>query len=104
SAFPTHAQLLLWRISSIVLVAEPVCLALEIVFSITVGDEISFDTLKKAVASTLAIFFLPISFVVGPIVYILARMAILILAFLTLGAPPSTAFQTISWTTYIPHL
>ncbi|TFK60564.1 hypothetical protein BDN72DRAFT_828836 [Pluteus cervinus] len=30
SAFPTHTQLLLWRISSIVLVAEPFCLALEV--------------------------------------------------------------------------
>ncbi|TFK63990.1 hypothetical protein BDN72DRAFT_963543 [Pluteus cervinus] len=29
SAFPTHTQLLLWRISSIVLVVEPFCLALE---------------------------------------------------------------------------
>ncbi|TFK63980.1 hypothetical protein BDN72DRAFT_926618 [Pluteus cervinus] len=81
SAFPTHTQLLLWRISSIVLVAEP-----------------------EAVVSTLYIFFIPISILLGPTVYILARMALLVLAFLTLRNPPSTALQTISWTTYIPHL
>ncbi|TFK58940.1 hypothetical protein BDN72DRAFT_851528 [Pluteus cervinus] len=101
-AFPTHAQLLLWRISSVVLVAEPFCLALEAVLN-WITDDSSLGTWKEAVASILLIFFSP-SIVLGPIVYILARMAILIISFLTLRNPPSTALQTISWTTYIPHL
>ncbi|TFK63989.1 hypothetical protein BDN72DRAFT_901942 [Pluteus cervinus] len=103
SAFPTPTQLLLWRISSVVLVAEPFCLALEKALSFAFGDDTSVTTWRKAVASTLFIFFLP-SMILGPLVYILARMALLVLAFLTVRNPPSTAFQTISWTTYIPHL
>ncbi|TFK60565.1 hypothetical protein BDN72DRAFT_779268, partial [Pluteus cervinus] len=104
SAFPTRIQLLLWRISSIVLVAEPFCLAFESVLGYSTGGEPSFDTWREAVVSTLGIFFALPSMILGPLFYILARMCLLVLAFLTLHNPPSTALQTISWTTYIPHL
>ncbi|TFK63994.1 hypothetical protein BDN72DRAFT_775221 [Pluteus cervinus] len=99
SAFPTHTQLLLWRISSTVLVAEPLCLALEVEGHTSAQN----DFADEAVASILLVLFSP-SVLLGPIVYILARIAILILSFLTLRNPPSTALQTISWTMYIPHL
>ncbi|TFK57874.1 hypothetical protein BDN72DRAFT_966465 [Pluteus cervinus] len=104
SAFPTNPQLLLWRISSIVLVVEPFCLALEGIFDDIIDAGLSFETWKEGVASTLFLFLFPVSLLIGPLVYIFARMALLVLAFLTLRDPPPTAFQTISWTTYIPHL
>ncbi|TFK65830.1 hypothetical protein BDN72DRAFT_919388 [Pluteus cervinus] len=104
SAFPTPIQLLLWRISSIVLVAEPFCLALEVVLPAIGGNDISFETWKETLVAILRTFFTPISMLLGPIVYILARMCLLVLAFLTLRNPPPTAFQAISWTAYIPHL
>ncbi|TFK59519.1 hypothetical protein BDN72DRAFT_597042 [Pluteus cervinus] len=103
SAFPTHTQLLLWRISSIALVAEPFCLALENVLGGIAGGEPSFETLKEGLVSSLFFFFLITAAILGPMVYIIARMCLLVLAFLTLRSPP-TAFQTISWTAYIPHL
>ncbi|TFK58418.1 hypothetical protein BDN72DRAFT_782117 [Pluteus cervinus] len=104
SAFPTHTQLLLWRISSIVLVAEPFSLALLYLQVTLAADSDRAKGLWKALVSSLGYFFMLISMMLGPIVYIFARMALLVLAFLTLRNPPSPALQTISWTTYIPHL
>ncbi|TFK70478.1 hypothetical protein BDN72DRAFT_535855 [Pluteus cervinus] len=40
----------------------------------------------------------------GPIVYILARFCLIGLAFLALFDLPPGAFQTVRWTSYIPHL
>ncbi|TFK61788.1 hypothetical protein BDN72DRAFT_934304 [Pluteus cervinus] len=88
STFPTHTELLLWRISSIVLVVQPVFLVL--VFLIT--DE------------CLGPFLLFVFLAVGPISYILARFCLLALALLTLQNLPPHALDSITWTFFIPHL
>ncbi|TFK61797.1 hypothetical protein BDN72DRAFT_777865 [Pluteus cervinus] len=85
STFPTRTELLLWRISSIVLVSQPALLPLSPLFN-------QFY------------FFQILSFFVGPIPYILARFCILVLAFLTLNHLPPRALDSITWTFYIPHL
>ncbi|TFK65492.1 hypothetical protein BDN72DRAFT_920479 [Pluteus cervinus] len=86
SSFPTHTELLLWRISSIVLVAQPA------LFSLGSFEGSVFSFVK---------FF---SWFVGPIPYILARFCLLVLAFLTLNHLPPRALDSIAWTFYIPHL
>ncbi|TFK67050.1 hypothetical protein BDN72DRAFT_116402 [Pluteus cervinus] len=86
SSFPTRAELVLWRTSSIVLVAQPGFLLLS-----TMGR-------------TFEEFFLILSIFVGPIPYILARFCLLTLAFLTLNRLPPRALDSIPWTFYIPHL
>ncbi|TFK60376.1 hypothetical protein BDN72DRAFT_850554, partial [Pluteus cervinus] len=88
SSFPTRTELLLWRISSIVLVAQPALVLLALSFG----------------GLFFVIFFWPFSFVVGPIAYILARFCVLVLAFLTLHHLPPRALDSITWTFYIPHL
>ncbi|TFK60628.1 hypothetical protein BDN72DRAFT_506950 [Pluteus cervinus] len=101
STFPTHTQLLLWRISSIVLVAEPFCLALaEVLAKIFGVRDVSFGSWEEVLVSSLFI----LCQVFGPLAYILARLCLLFLAFRALHNPPPIAFQTIPWTTYIPHL
>ncbi|TFK60627.1 hypothetical protein BDN72DRAFT_805573, partial [Pluteus cervinus] len=94
SAFLTHTQLLLWRISTIALVAEPFCLALEAVL-VRIVDGVDDPPLF---VTSFLVFFFPVSFFLGPIVYVLARMCLLVLAFLTLRNPPPAALETISWT------
>ncbi|TFK60378.1 hypothetical protein BDN72DRAFT_965711 [Pluteus cervinus] len=97
STFPTHTELLLWRISSIVLVVQPVLLLLlnifgDVLYRLDPLGEFSF------------IFFTTLSLGVGPIAYILARFCLLVLAFLTLNHLPPRALDSITWTSYIPHL
>ncbi|TFK59368.1 hypothetical protein BDN72DRAFT_780845 [Pluteus cervinus] len=85
SSFPTRTELRLWRISSIILVAQPALVLLTNLF-----DEMDV--------------FRIVSFFVGTIPYILARFCILALAFLTLNHLPPRALDSIAWTFYIPHL
>ena len=46
-------------------------------------------------------FFGPIS---GGILYIIARGVTLVLAFISLRDPPPGAYETVHWTTFIPHV
>jgi len=45
----------------------------------------------------------PFAFLVG-ILYILARMLLLVLPFMSLRSLPLEAYQTVRWTTFIPHI
>ncbi|TFK60388.1 hypothetical protein BDN72DRAFT_965704 [Pluteus cervinus] len=103
SPFPTHSQLLLWRISSIILVAQPVSLFLGFIFS-TIADRTPSRSWRRSIAEFFQSFFALLSIFVGPIPYVLARFCLLVLAFLTLNDLPPHALDAIAWTSYIPHL
>ncbi|TFK59748.1 hypothetical protein BDN72DRAFT_580594 [Pluteus cervinus] len=98
STFPTHTELLLWRISSIVLVVQPVLL-----FLFNLFEEVKYE-LWRPIRNFFEEFFVILSIFVGPIAYILARFCLLVLAFLTLNHLPPRALDSITWTSYIPHL
>ncbi|TFK60016.1 hypothetical protein BDN72DRAFT_965873 [Pluteus cervinus] len=83
----------------------PFCLALgPTISSTTWDDDGDDDTWLKAlivvVGGLLILFFI----FLGPIVYIFARLCLLVLAFLNLHDLSGAVFETVSWTTYIPHL
>ena len=75
-SFPTHTELLMWRISS--------------------------------VAITVAIFFMPMAVtffsLFAGVVYIIARAITLVLAFISLRDLPPGAYETVHWSTFIPHI
>ena len=95
-SFPTHAELLIWRISCVAITAVPSYIPLVGLFAWWLGnmDFISFDTDVMA-----AILILP-----AGILYILARVFTLALAFTSLRELPRGAFDTVRWTTFIPHI
>jgi hypothetical protein len=83
--FPSHAEQLLWRISSIPITGVPLLL--------------------------LVLFFIPDKFSpryivvnIFPILYLLARVTLLVLAFMALRSLPPSALQTVHWTTFLPHI
>jgi hypothetical protein len=95
--FPTHAELLLWRISSVAITAIPISIPLMFLLvgllkELADAEDSTFD-------KSFALFLLP-----GGLLYILARVTTLVLAFISLRGLPYGAYETVHWTTFIPHL
>ena len=93
-SFPTHVELLIWRISSVAVTVVPSHILLMLFLT---------DWLKNTnFNATLVI----VSFSILPagMLYILARAVTLILVFTSLRDLPPGAFNTVYWTTFIPHI
>ena len=92
--FPTHTELLMWRVSSVAITAVPIYIPsmLGLGFWLqntdfnTIGDIFGF------------------SIVPAGILYIIARVFTLVLALTSLRDLPLGAFDTVHWTTFIPHV
>ena len=87
-SFPTHAELLIWRISSVAITAVPIY--------------IPFMFLLASWWKSL--YFAIISILPAGILYIIARAVTLVLAFTSLRDLPAGAYETVHWTTFIPHI
>jgi hypothetical protein len=92
-AFPSHVEKLLWRLSALSIVAMPVV----IVLGIVVYQNFFFlDQTIWMVVLFAGLF--------GALLYIPARILLLTLTFTTLRSLPLAAYQTVQWTTFIPHI
>ena len=92
--FPTRVELLIWRISSAAVTAVPVYILLMLLF-VTWLQNMDFDATVVIVG---------LSILPAGILYIIARAVTLVLAFTSLRDLPPGAFDTILWTTSIPHI
>ena len=87
-SFPTQAELLIWRVSCVAITAVPVYISLGfILVGWRFGDVV--------------LYYWAVS---GGILYILARAFTLVLAFTSLRDLPPGAYETVHWTTFIPHV
>ena len=96
-SFPTHTELLIWRISCVAITAVPIYMPLMGLFAgwlLSMGSNI-IDVIG---------FIGFISILPAGILYILARVFTLALAFTSLRDLPLGAFNTVHWTTSIPHI
>ncbi|KAI0062755.1 hypothetical protein BV25DRAFT_1915883 [Artomyces pyxidatus] len=92
--FPSRAEELIWRISSVAIVAIPgVMLSLLIALLPAVMDY--SDVLQYGIV-------VPVFFLTGPI-YVAARVLLLTLSFATLRSLPFDAYRAVEWTLLIPH-
>ncbi|KAK0217485.1 hypothetical protein EDD85DRAFT_781547 [Armillaria nabsnona] len=89
--FPSHAEKVLWRTSSVAIIQSP----------ITKGPRTKsiFNTLRYCRDSVLG--FLS---VLAIAIYIVARVTLIVLALLQLRSLPPLALRTVNWTTVIPHI
>jgi hypothetical protein len=94
--FPTRAEKVIWRVCSLVLIFAP---PLFVIYPKGDPDEVIgkpiLARLKYYVCKGLATAVIPS--------YILARLTLLLLGFLSLRDLPPTALRTVPWVTSIPH-
>ena len=95
--FPTEAEKILWRVASLVLVAgPPACFILGgLIEGLVSGLRMDSDMSDCAGMSMLGIVF-----ALG----VVSRTLLVALMLASLRSLPPSAYQTISWTAYIPHL
>ena len=92
--FPTHTELLMWRISSVTITAVPVYIPLMFGLGAWLQD-MNFDTIGGIFG---------ISIIPAGLLYIIARVVTLVLAFTSLRDIPPGALDTVHWITFIPHI
>ena len=90
-SFPAHTELLIWRISSVAITVVPIY----IYFGFHLG--VWVDSTNYGVTNVILI--LP-----PGMLYIIARAVTLVLAFTSLRDLPPGAYETVHWTTFIPHI
>ena len=86
----------MWRISSVAITAVPIYIPLVIFLGGVLEGLMNFDE-----AGVTFFYFGPLF---GGILYIIARAVTLVLAFTSLRDLPPGAYQTVHWTTFIPHV
>ena len=97
-SFPTHTELLMWRVSSVTITAVPTFIFL----MTSLAQWLDHMVLNHAAGiiggiTTLLIF-------PACLLYIITRAVTLVLALTSLRDLPPGAFDTVHWTTFIPHV
>ena len=95
-SFPTHAELLMWRISSIAITVLPIYIPLMFGLAGLLGGLWNYEKIANIVFYSAP--------VIGGILYIIARAVTLVLAFMSLRELLPGAYETIHWTAFIPHV
>ena len=98
--FPTQTEQLLWRISSLSITCVPLCL-LAMAWQDSIGWPNSITPVW--VGELLELTSL-VMYAVVLILYVLARITLLVTAFMSLRSLPPKVYQTVRWTTFIPHV
>jgi hypothetical protein len=92
--FPSHAEFILWRMSCIALLAVP------LVTTIICCREVS--RLKCTLLDTISLI-ARVILLLSAWLYVVARVATIVIAFMALRSLPSEAVLVVNWTTFIPH-
>ncbi|KAI0059819.1 hypothetical protein BV25DRAFT_1828526 [Artomyces pyxidatus] len=93
-AFPSHAEKLIWRVSSLAIVALPAVMLVPVLVML----------LRRYVRTpgfVRAAF--PVMFCTCGPLYVAARLLLLVLSFSTLRSLPPDAYRAVQWTLRIPH-
>ena len=97
-SFPTHVELLMWRVLSVTITTVPAYtfLMTSLTFWLVNMD---FDTTADIIGGIATLSIFP-----AGMLYIVAQAATLVLAFTSLRDLPPGAYDTILWTIFIPHV
>lgn len=102
--FPTYLDMMVWRIASLVTVILPIVFIvglivmfafyiLSLLFTVRFGERMLH---AMQMITTICVF-------LGFIGLLMARLALIVEAFVCMKSVGGTALQTVSWTNYIPH-
>ncbi|KAI0059827.1 hypothetical protein BV25DRAFT_1918206 [Artomyces pyxidatus] len=93
-AFPSHAEKLIWRVSSLAIVALPAVMLVPVLVLLLWRYEIPYIVDDVM---------FPVMFCICAPLYIAARLLLLALSFSTLRSLPPDAYRAVQWTLRIPH-
>lgn len=101
-SFPTPTERLIWQLGSIVITAEPLPVAIGLgLAQLTEGHRLG--AVIRMMMDAFAMSLGSLAFTGLPL-YVLARLALLTLAFSTLRSLPTEAFKDIAWSSLVPHV
>ena len=89
-SFPTHTEVLMWRISSVAITVVPINIFLGFILG-PYMDSLNYT-------ANIILILPPV------LLYISARAITLVLAFISLRDLPPGAYEIVHWTTFIPHI
>ncbi|KZP19170.1 hypothetical protein FIBSPDRAFT_744398 [Athelia psychrophila] len=93
--FPSLEQQKMWRVCALAITTIPLPMA--VAFA-------AFDPFLQHVRNVPHAYTQVICMALGALLYIIARIILLVLSFTTLRHLPLSAYQTVQWTTWIPHV
>ncbi|KIM28286.1 hypothetical protein M408DRAFT_23986 [Serendipita vermifera MAFF 305830] len=100
SEFPSHAELILWRIACISMISVPFIAAIICAWwTIDPGEQDWYEYWLVLIGNISAI-----ALMLSAWLYVAARIATLVIAFTSLRSLAPAAFMTVDWTTFIPHI
>ncbi|KAK0196711.1 hypothetical protein F5146DRAFT_1129506 [Armillaria mellea] len=113
--FPSHTEMVLWRFSCLAALVGLPTASIIAVYALKQNWEHpkwQWNVLRLLLGSqsdcgaqeTFWAYALSFISAVGAVTYIVARIFLIVLAFMQLRSLPESAFHTITWTTYIPHI
>ncbi|KAI0059772.1 hypothetical protein BV25DRAFT_1828494 [Artomyces pyxidatus] len=91
-AFPSSAEKIIWRVSSLAIVALPAAMFAPMLLGAT-------GLIPEDVLRGMGVFI----FLLAAPTYVAARLLLLALSFTTLRSLPSEAYQAVQWTLLVPH-
>ncbi|KAI0059779.1 hypothetical protein BV25DRAFT_1918174 [Artomyces pyxidatus] len=100
-AFPSDAEKLIWRVSSLAIVALPAATLASLMLLLVVPSCFSYP--KSILLAKVFGFVWMLVFVVSAPLYIAARALLLALSFSSLRSLPPEAYRAVQWTLQIPH-
>ncbi|KAF8649021.1 hypothetical protein AX16_006063 [Volvariella volvacea WC 439] len=100
--FPTSIEQDLWRISSIIVTVEPALLF--VLFTLQWLHDLNYSGWFGTLVHHTGVTVLIVSMFVGPVIYTVARIALLVLPLFALRDLPPSAFRNVQWSAYLPHI
>jgi len=103
--FPTPTEQLLWRISSLAITCLPVLILAMHWLGFSFEDlPQTLMTKDSSLVKWLSAVVLVVVYILLSTLYVLARVALLVMAFTSLRSLPPDAYRTVHWTNFIPHI
>ena len=94
--FPSHAELIIWRVSSLIIVIVP-CIFLPLLVVVFMEDNPNTTTDIILMANVGLFLF-------GIVIYVFARLTLFVEAFIALRYLPPGAYAVVKWTTLLLHM